>query len=68
MAELTLRAVRTALRTVGVAIAWVDGTGEYRVNFMGGREATAYYTEDLEDALLTGLIMAATRHNGKGRA
>lgn len=31
---------------------------EYIVNFKGGREATAYYTDDLEDALLTGRAMA----------
>lgn len=32
--------------------------GEYRVNFYNGTEATAYYTDDLDDALTTGLAMA----------
>lgn len=31
--------------------------GEYRVNFAGGKEATAYYTNDLEDAFATGVTM-----------
>ena len=32
--------------------------GEYRVNFKGGAEATAYYTNDLEDAIQTGRTMS----------
>lgn len=32
--------------------------GEYRVNFPGGKEATAYYTDDLSDAFATGVDMA----------
>jgi hypothetical protein len=31
--------------------------GEYRVNFRDGVEATAYYTNDLEDAFATGVAM-----------
>jgi hypothetical protein len=31
--------------------------GEYRVNFKGGTEASAYYTDDLSDALNTGYAM-----------
>jgi hypothetical protein len=31
--------------------------GEYRVNFKGGSEATAYYTNDSMDALQTGVAM-----------
>jgi len=30
---------------------------EYRVNFKGGREATAYYTNDLQDAIDTAAAM-----------
>ena len=30
---------------------------EYRVNFVGGSEATAYYTNDLEDAFATAIDM-----------
>jgi hypothetical protein len=31
---------------------------EFKVNFRGGREATAYYTSDLDDAFATGIDMA----------
>ena len=34
---------------------------EYRVNFIGGKEATAYYTDDLEDAATTMLAMAKAK-------
>lgn len=34
---------------------------EYRVNFSGGKEATAYYTDDILDAFLTGEAMARHR-------
>lgn len=50
--------LRKALAAVGVTVR-VDEAGDYRVNFRGGREATAYYTSDRDDALLTGLDMAA---------
>ena len=52
MAEATavLREVECTLRKV---------EGEYRVNFLGGREATAYYTDDLTDAIFTGRAMVA---------
>ena len=52
MAEAT-----AALREVGCTLRTVEG--EYRVNFLGGREATAYYTNDLTDAILTGRAMVA---------
>jgi hypothetical protein len=35
--------------------------GEYRVNFKDGREDTAYYTNDLQDAISTALAMARER-------
>jgi hypothetical protein len=48
--------VRKELRKYGIAILKVEG--EYRVNFRGGKEATAYYTNDLRDAYDTGIAMA----------
>jgi hypothetical protein len=39
----------------------VTPDGRYRVNFLGGCESTAFYTLDLDDALKTGLAMAAER-------
>lgn len=32
--------------------------GEYRVNFRGGKEATAYYTNDRQDAVNTAIDMS----------
>lgn len=46
------------MRAVGVRCKYLKDTDEYRVNFTGGREATAYYTDDIADALATGLAMA----------
>ncbi len=35
--------------------------GEYRVNFQRGPESTAYYTNDLDDAVTTGKDMMRRR-------
>ena len=65
-----MRNVKEALALHSVSIRKEDG--EYRVSLMEHRgtrkdEAVAYYTDDLEDALLTGLAMR--RHaSGKPRA
>jgi len=37
--------------------------GEYRVNFRGESESTAYYTNDIQDAVNTGVAMWARRNN-----
>ena len=52
---MTLAQVKAELKQVNVTIRKRDG--EYRVNFRGGAEATAYYTNDLDDARQTGLAM-----------
>jgi hypothetical protein len=52
--------VRARLRATGMTIR-VTPDGQYRVNVLGGRESTAFYTLDLDDALETGLAMAAER-------
>ena len=44
--RLTLRMVRS---------------GDYRVNFRDGNETTAYYTDNLEDAVKTAIEMARRR-------
>lgn len=54
--RLTLAGAKAELRQHGMALSKRDG--EYRVNFRGGREATAYYASDLEDAVATGIDMA----------
>jgi hypothetical protein len=54
--KLTQKTVRAALSRVGISFRKTD-CGEYRVNFRNGREETAYYTDDLSDALNTGIAM-----------
>lgn len=49
--------VKMALRALNVTITRRPGK-EYRVNLVGGTEATAYYTDYLPDALGTGRAMA----------
>lgn len=53
--KLTLQIAKEALRAADMIITKNDG--EYRVNFPHGREATAYYTNDLQDAVGTGYDM-----------
>jgi hypothetical protein len=47
------------LRRLGITLARLPG--EYRVNFRGGAEATAFCTDTLDDALALGKAMAAER-------
>jgi hypothetical protein len=49
---MTLSQAKKLARRQGCTIK-KDDYDEYRVNFSGGREATAYYTDDLEDAVNT---------------
>ena len=51
--------VKRELRAVGVTIKWDAEWEEYRVNLRNGTAATIYFTDDLIDALYTGLDMAA---------
>lgn len=53
---MTQQEARQRLNLNGMTLHKRDG--EYRVNFIeNAREATAYYTDDLEDAVLTGAVM-----------
>lgn len=49
--EMTMKQAAAAVRSLGFVLTKRDG--EYRLNKRGGCEATAYYTEDLEDAVST---------------
>ena len=53
--KLTIANVKKELDGLGISIEKNDD--EFIVNFKGGKEATAYYTNDLEDALGTGKAM-----------
>lgn len=56
---MTNKELKAKLSAVGVSVKYDEG--EYRVCVRGGSEATAYYTNDKEDAYHTGLAMAAKR-------
>jgi hypothetical protein len=53
--KLWLSNVRKLLRAHGMVISITNG--EYRVNYVGGKESTAYYTDSIEDAFSTALLM-----------
>ncbi len=55
-------AVREQLREAGIVISKRGDT--LRINFFGGLEKTARYTESLEEALEIGLAMAGPRTRG----
>jgi hypothetical protein len=58
--KLTFSRAKEILNSVGMTIS--KKVGEYRVNYQGGDEGTAYYTDDLEDAVVTGSVMAVRRY------
>jgi hypothetical protein len=55
--DMKLKEAKAELKKIGMTITYNDEYYEYRVNFAGGKEATAYYTNDLEDAVHTGKTM-----------
>jgi hypothetical protein len=55
--RFTILDAKTELKALGLTITKTDH-GEFRVNFIGGKEATAYYATDLDDAMITGKHMA----------
>jgi hypothetical protein len=54
--DTTYKAAQETLRKAGIVISKRGCT--HRINFFGGLENTAYYTESLPDALDRGLEMA----------
>jgi hypothetical protein len=57
---MTLQEAKSIARHLGLTLRKVR-SGEYRVNFRDGNEATAYYTDNLEDAVRTAVEMARKR-------
>lgn len=56
--------VKAELRNYGMTIKREklgSYSHEYRVNFIGGTEESAYYTDDLRDASDTGRAMATAK-------
>jgi hypothetical protein len=65
--RLTFAAVKAELATIGVKIRKTD-CGEFRVVLAGQGEESAYYTDDLSDALGTGKEAAAWQEKQNNRA
>ena len=57
---MTLQEAKSIARHLGLTLRHVR-SGDYRVNFRDGNETTAYYTNDLEDAVNTAVEMARKR-------
>ena len=64
--KMTVKQAKAELKSLGIKIALIPHESEWRVNFVNGNEDSAYYTDDVWDAILTGYSMAKTRpiHNG----
>jgi hypothetical protein len=57
---MTLQEAKSIARHLGLTLRQVR-SGDYRVNFRDGNDTTAYYTNDLEDAVSTAVEMARKR-------
>jgi hypothetical protein len=57
---MTLQKAKSIARHLGLTLREVC-SGDYRVNFRDGNEVTAYYTDNLEDAVNTAVEMARRR-------
>jgi hypothetical protein len=57
---MTLQEAKSIARHLGLTLRQVR-SGDYRVNFRDGNETTAYYTDNLEDAVNTAVEMARRR-------
>jgi hypothetical protein len=57
---MALQEAKSIARHLGLTLRMVR-SGDYRVNFRDGNETTAYYTDNLEDAVNTAIEMARTR-------
>jgi hypothetical protein len=57
---MTLQQAKSIARHLGLTLRKVR-SGDYRVNFRDGNEMTAYYTDNLEDAVNAAVEMARKR-------
>lgn len=57
-AGYTLAEARKLLQGLGLVLTRNQEWETYRVNYRGGREGTAYYCDQLDDAVGTGISMA----------
>jgi hypothetical protein len=54
---MTIKEAITTIKAMGLRCKWIPETREFRINFLNGSEATAYYTDSVEDAIGTALQM-----------
>ena len=54
---MTLQEAKSIARHLGLTLRTVR-SGDFRVNFRDGNETTAYYTDNLEDAVNSAVEMA----------
>ena len=59
--DMTLLEAKVKVKSYGMSLRYRDG--EYRVNFLGGSEDTAYYTNNRFDAVMTAMSMSDMRNN-----
>ena len=57
---MTLQKAKSIARLIGLTLHQLR-FGNYRVNFRDGNETTAYYTDNLEDAVNTAVETARKR-------
>jgi hypothetical protein len=57
---MTLQEAKAIARHLGLTLRKVR-SGDYRVSFRDGDETTAYYTDNLEDAINAAVAMARKR-------
>ena len=57
---MTLQKAKSIAQHLGLMLRLLR-SGNYRVNFRDGNETTAYYTDNLEDAVNTAVEMARSR-------
>ena len=57
---MTLQQAKSIARHLGLTLRKVR-SGDYRVNFRDGNETTAYYMDNLEDAVNAAVEMARRR-------
>jgi hypothetical protein len=57
--NMTSKEVEQAIRALGLAVTKLDG--KWRINYRGGKEATAYYTTDDDDAMGMATAMVVAR-------
>lgn len=54
---MSIQEAKTIVRALGLTLR-KQTTGEFRVNFQNGGQESAYYTDDLADAVDTARVMA----------